>query len=489
MSYSKTIHELAALLGTTVVPTGIGPVGECRSTGITTDSRDVRAGSIFVARRGAAADGHSFVRSAMEQGASACIVERDWLAEQVTSANPLVTKSEGASVGFLGVDDTTKALGTLARLYRLELSIPTIAITGSTGKTTTKELTKQVLQAVVGKGTSSPKSFNNHVGLPQTILSAGTDDKYLLLEAGMNHRGELDYLGAIAQPDVAAILNVGPAHLEFFGNIAEIADAKCELLAHLRATGTAVLQVDDVELKNGVSRLVARTGKQFARITFGIASSADVSVTDLRLQGKNGSDFILNEGKRKLPARLPLFGEHNVQNALAAYSIIRAAFPKVSPEAIVQGFSAANTPEMRLQLIEQERALIINDAYNANPVSVRAGVRTACDLAAGRSLMVILGEMRELGKTSPELHREIGAFIARHPVAELVVLGEHAGAVVDGAVGGGLRNATIAATHEEAIAAAVSAYGRGTTVFLVKGSRMIGLERVVEGIVKAFGGG
>ncbi|GAG86401.1 unnamed protein product, partial [marine sediment metagenome] len=221
-SFSINYQELLTALGARAVSDAPSE-GELSFTAVCTDNREAVKNSIFFARTGEQTDGHRFIEAAVSSGATACIVSDSW----ANSADAKTLINKMPDTVFLAVKDTTIAFGDLARWWRQQLNVPVIAITGSNGKTTTKEMVRHALEQLVGAGTANEKSFNNHVGLPATILKASRSDKWLLLEAGMNHAGELRYLASIAKPSVAAVLNVGPVHLEYFSSLSVIADAKC----------------------------------------------------------------------------------------------------------------------------------------------------------------------------------------------------------------------------------------------------------------------
>lgn len=447
----------------------------CRDT--TTDSREVKPAMLFVARRGETADGHSFIGRALESGAAACLVAKQWVSS--AEARPFLADVSAPSA-FIAVDDPTVAFGQLAHHWRMQLDLPTAAITGSNGKTTTKEITRSLLERLVGPGTANIKSFNNNIGLPQTILRAGRESKWLLLEAGMNHPGELDALGAIAAPDVAAVLNVGPAHIGFFRTLDRIADAKCELLAHVRKR--AVICADDPELVKAVARLEERLHRALPQTTFAVERAADITAEAVEDRGLEGLRFVLHHKQQKAPTAIPHVGRHNVYNALAGAAVVCELFPDLKLVEIAAALADVERPPMRLEILPFRFGTIINDAYNANPGSMRAAVITASNLGGGEGFAAIIGDMLELGDLSEQLHHELGANLGASGAVAVVAVGTYAPVVVQAAVAAGVGEALVAKTAEEA-AQIYLGFAAKPRVLLVKGSRGMALERAVQALL------
>ncbi len=478
MAFHGKVFEIADILALGQVST-LG-ARERDFSGVTTDSREVLSGGIFIARKGEQGDGHDYVEAALKKGASLCIVEESWLANHGQDWLQTLTR-EGVPgpVNLLGVKDPTLSLGKLASYWRAKLGLPTIAITGSNGKTSTRQMAQSVLTALIGEGTASEKSFNNHVGLPQTILNADARSKWLLLEAGMNHAGELSYLGEIARPDTAVVLNIGPAHIGYFGSLANIADAKCELLAKLNADGTAVSCQDDAELRAGIERLEKSLKKKLKQVTFGIETEADFVAHDIQIPKSGGSVFTVNFRKEVVKTEIPHLGRHNIYNALAATAIVKTQFPELSLRDICAALTSAPQPPMRMELLTIGPLKILNDCYNANPASVKSALLTASELAAGEGFGAILGDMLELGVQSSEFHREIGLAAARLGAKIIIAIGEYAPETIKGAYEGGLKNGIVAEDPERAVRA-FNNCDKVPGLLLVKGSRGMKLERVTE---------
>lgn len=478
--FSKLALDIAALLDASV--TGLGDYRSLTCEGVVTDSREVRPGVLFVARKGEKDDGHCYLRDANVKGAQCFLVSTQWLPSSEGQAFIETLSTGNVANCILGVNDPDKAFGQLAAHYRAELKIPTIAITGSSGKTTTKEFLRVLLEQLMGTGTASEKSFNNHIGLPQTILKSTKRDHWLLLEAGMNHRGELDYLGQICQPDIAVVLNVGPAHLEFFTSLADIADAKCELLRHVASGGTAILNADNQELTSGVRRLPGSVLVSLSLKTFGLEGTRDYFATNIETLGKSGIRFTFHVNGKSTPVVLPLPGRHNVNNALAALAVANTLNPDLLLADLVKPLAGVKGAAMRFERVDVGGLCVINDAYNANPMSVKAGLEAISDFSEGAPFGVILGDMLELGGDSVRFHREIGGFVAKSKATQLVALGNFAQAVVDGAKEGGLANAMIATNGK--IAAQEMVKNQALKIIFIKGSRGMAMEKVVAAIIE-----
>lgn len=472
MPVDFTLAEVCLAVGGKLTRDNDSSVKIC---GVACDSRDVKWGGLFVARRGENEDGHTYLESAAKNGAVAAIVDEAGL-KSVKSP---------PSLSYIVVPDTSKALMDLARTWRRQLTAPVIAITGSFGKTTTKEICRTILAEVVGEGTANDKSFNNHVGLPLTLLRASREDKWIVLEAGMNHSGELDLLGSVCEPTVVVELGVGPVHLEHFGSVEEIAKAKCELLGHLRDGGTVVSAADDAILSRALKEKIS--GRNLSLTTFASTGAADLLLTKAETDsdGFAAGEFRLNDAQLKVTLRHR--GTHNLRNAAAAMLAARAAFPLVPIEKWISALSKAEAPKMRLEMLEIGNLKIINDAYNANPVSMRAALATAADLARGVRLIAVLGDMRELGPTSAELHREIGREAAKSGADLLVGVGEMGAQLIAGAQIAGHKNAVVAPSIAAAVEAVLAATrDKKPALVLVKASRGMELEKVVEGIQNAL---
>ncbi|MHB1098897.1 MAG: UDP-N-acetylmuramoyl-tripeptide--D-alanyl-D-alanine ligase [Burkholderiales bacterium] len=437
-----TLDEIAAVLGA-------GRIGaNVEFFGVSTDSRKIARGDLFVALKGANHDGAEFVPIAGQAGAVAAIVER-----QVESAIPLLV-----------VKDARLALGKLAAFWRSRFGIPVIAITGSNGKTTVKEMLASILREK-GEVLATKGNLNNDIGLPLTLLGLRREHRFAVIEMGMNHPGEIEYLCSVARPDFALVTNAASAHLEGLGSVAAVARAKGEIFEGLKQDGAAIINADDAyaPLWRGLAK-----GRRI--VDFGLNGGA--GVTARYVLDEYGSDIVLNTPKGEIGTRLQVPGLHNVRNALAAAAAASAA--GIDAKAIGQGLAKFAGVAGRMQRkTGRKGAILVDDTYNANPDSVRAAIAWLSN-AKGKTLL-ILGDMGELGPDSSKLHGEIGIAARDAGIGALLTLGKasKAAAVTFGK----------GANHFEAIETLVGkAQGLlepGMTV-LVKGSRFMKMERVVE---------
>lgn len=457
MSATFTLEEVLAATGGELIALG----GRVRFPGVTTDTRAIAPGELFVAVRGDTHDGHAFVGDALARGAGAVLVERGRLETPVAG-------------GVIAVRDTLEALGDLAAWHRRRRRPRVVAITGSNGKTTTKELLVGICATALGPGAvlHTRGTQNNLVGLPLTLLRLG-DEAIAIVEAGMNGPGEIWRLVEIASPDVGVVTCVAPAHLEGLGSLHAIAEAKGEMYRRLRPSATAVVNADDPQVV-ALARL-----HPGPTLRFGCGEgSIDVRAERIEDRGLDGVGFTVAAGGRSVATRLEVPGRHNVTNALAAAAAARAL--GIDVEAIGEGIAAFRAPSMRMQVARLASGVtVVNDAYNANPASMAAALRTIAASAAGRRIAV-LGDMRELGAAADALHREVGRAAAAAHLDALFVLGEHAAALRDGALAAGMPAAriTLADTHA-GLGAALAAFCRADDLVLLKGSRGSAMEGVL----------
>jgi len=419
---------------------------------VTTDSRSLTAGSLFVAISGDKFDGNDFVRDAHAKGA----------------AGALVSKAADLPLPQVEVRDTRRAFGAMARAWRETFAIPVVAVTGSSGKTTVKELVASIL-GVSRSVCVTQGNLNNDIGVPLTLMRLTAEHDVLVAELGANHAGEIDYLTSLVQPTVGVITNAGAAHLEGFGSLAGVASAKGELLDHLPKAGTAVLNADDAFRADWVARSPCEL-----TVTFGFAPHADCTVVGEPRFDISGADFTMRlpDGE-ELDVRLPLLGRQNVSNALAAAAAAQAV--GCGTEDIVTGLERATAVRGRLKsLTGRGGARLVDDSYNANPGSVRAALDYLAVLGGTRIL--VLGDMAELGPTGRALHREIGEY-ARSRCDALLAVGDLAR---EAAAAFGPQAQSFA-DHDAARAALEPRLAPNVTV-LVKGSRVMGLDRLVKAL-------
>jgi UDP-N-acetylmuramoyl-tripeptide--D-alanyl-D-alanine ligase len=433
-------------------------------TGVSIDSRSLGIGAAFFAIRGPHRDGHAFLRDAAARGAACLIVHN-------------LPDDLPPSVATILVDDTTRALGRLAAYHRARFTLPVAAVTGSNGKTTTKEMMAAVLEAL-GPVLKPEGSFNNQWGLPLTLLRLGPEHRALALELGANTPGEIEALAAISRPTVGVVTVVSSAHTEFFGSLDGVAAEKSALVRAIPADGAVVLNADDPRV------LAMHTQSRARTLYFSTRPGADVFTAGPVEDDGDGVRFTLAAGPAKRPVRLGFAGRHNVTNALAAAGVGLAL--GLSLEQIVRGLETARPAKGRCVWRKAGRLLILDDTYNANPTSVSAALQT---LAApdARRRVVVLGDMLELGGISETAHREMGRAVAAAGAAEFLGMGRWAQVAVDAARQAGLAESHHVTTFEDAVALLLKRLAPGDAV-LVKGSRGMRMERVVDALVARFGG-
>lgn len=428
---------------------------ELAAMGYSIDSRTIHAGDLFIALPGEHFDGHDYVKAALEKGAAAAMVQSN-------------RKVDADPDRLLYVDDTLKALQSLGAAARRLWGRPLLAVTGSAGKTTTKEILAHLL-ATRYRVMKSTGNLNNHIGLPLQLLRLESEHEIAVVEMGMNHAGEIRDLGKLAQHDLAVVTCVAPVHLEFFNSLAEIARAKYEIIETLPANGVAVLNADD--------DYVSQFGRDFKGkvVTFGIKRAADVSAQQVKLNGAAGSSFELVAGSVRERASLRLVGEHNIYNALAAAA---AAMQRgISPGEAARALGTIEPAEKRGQMVELAGATIINDCYNSNPRALNAMVDTLASMKAGRRI-VVAGEMLELGPTAEYLHRESGRHAAERKIDVVIGVRGMAKALAEAACGSGVQSFFVE-TPEEAGEWLARELRPGDAV-LLKASRGVKLERALE---------
>ncbi|HWB21201.1 MAG TPA: UDP-N-acetylmuramoyl-tripeptide--D-alanyl-D-alanine ligase [Phycisphaerales bacterium] len=434
-----------------------------RVMGVSTDTREDLRGKAFFAIVGERMDGHDYAQQAAEGGARVIVVERE-------------CELKGGDAGILKVHNTRGALGDLARAYRRMLKgLKVIGVTGSAGKTTTKRLIHGALSQEL-RGTASPKSFNNEIGVPMTLLGASEGDAYVVAEIGMNQPGEIGALARMAQADTVVLTMVGRAHLEGLGSVEAIAKEKWSAVEALKDGGTAVVNGDS-ELLRERARTVA--GKRV--VMFGVGEWNDV-----RLEGRcavdEGQVIRVEAGGRTNEFELKMAGGHNAMNALAAIAVGRLM--GLSESAIANGLRSVKPEAMRMAMQEIAGVHVYNDAYNANPESMKAGLATFVEMTEGRAgrRIVALGDMLELGAKSVEIHEEVGEFLAelcgRARIDEVAVVGALAGrigSVVERACGVPVSRFADA----DKAAERVGEYVRKGDCMYLKASRGVKLERVL----------
>jgi UDP-N-acetylmuramoyl-tripeptide--D-alanyl-D-alanine ligase len=466
-----TIAQVAGAVGARA-GAGLDPVA--RVAGVSIDSRTVRAGELFIAIHGPRHDGHDHVAGALECGALAAMVAESQLGRY----------SDAVRSKCVEVADTFVALKQLARAVREAWGGKIAGVTGSVGKTTTKE----ILAALLGtrfRVLKSEGNFNNEYGLPLTLFRLDETHQAAVLEMGMSRSGELSRLAEIARPDVGVVTRVAPAHLEFFASVEEISLAKRELIEGLNGSeSVAVLNADDPLVAGFASHAPGRV------LTYGIANAADFRAGDIEDRGALGSAFVLAQGGKNVRVELALAGRHVISNALAA--LAAASVWGIGVAEVQDVLRNLRAPAMRGELLRfTNGAGLINDSYNSSPAALHAMIAVLAATPDYRRRILAAGEMRELGATSPELHREAGAFAAKTGKIDWVIGVAGDGAqIVEGAVAAGLPRARTKffGSSEEAAKFLLDFVAPGD-LLLVKGSRGVKMERVVEGLVAKHAAG
>lgn len=422
--------------------------------GVQTDSRRIERGNLFVALRGEKFDGHKFLQQVANQGAVAALVE----------------EKQNVDLPQIVVPDTLKALGDLARFHRQRFDIPVVAVTGSYGKTSTRALIHAALSAG-GETLTSQANFNNEIGLPMTLLQLEKEHKFAVLEMGMRGLGQIDYLAKIAQPTVGVITNIGPQHIELLGSLENIARAKAELLENLPAGSLAVLPADSPF----IGLLIEIAEEADCRIiTFGAHEASDSRIFDIQTEADGNISFNPS-GPPRIKLSVP--GAHNAFNAMAAEIV--AVELGVDGDSAINALENAQLPGARMRVIQTETLTIIDDCYNAGPDSMRAALETLRDFPSNGRRVAVLGAMRELGEFSDDEHRKIGELAGE--ICDFVVgVGNETQPMMDAIRDGSQCRIFGWSPDADAATAVVVAKLKRGDVVLVKGSRSVGLERVVE---------
>jgi UDP-N-acetylmuramoyl-tripeptide--D-alanyl-D-alanine ligase len=439
--------------------------------GAAADSRAVAAGQLFFALPGERVDGFAFAGQAAAAGAVGVVVAK---------GRGLPAACDGVAV--IAVDDPRRALGDLARAVRAEFHGRVVGVTGSNGKTTTKELVAAALRPT-GAVLRTPGNFNTDVGLPLTVLSATGAEAAWVLEMAMRARGEIAYLAEVARPDIGVITNVSGAHLERLGTIEEVARAKGELFAGLGPTGVAIFPADEPLIEAQAAPVAPER-----RLRFDGATRADVDVRVLEVVPAGAAGSVVRYAVRRTPVvvRLPLAGVHNAKNGAAALAVALASGVPIVDAALA--LETLALPPHRSAAVPAGGRVILDDCYNANPDSMRAALASVVASAGSARAFAVLGDMLELGPDAEDLHRAVGR-AAGARLAGLAAAGTFAGALVDGARAAGLPadRAVVAATPEDAATRVATWTAPGDWV-LVKASRGMRLERAVAALVDVLRG-
>ena len=427
--------------------------------GISTDSRKVGPGCLFIPLKGENFDGHDFISSAFANGAAAALTHKE------------VSDCPGKVV--IRVSDTIKALHDIASYYRNRFPIPFVGITGSVGKTSTKEMVASALGARYNV-LKNEGNLNNEIGVPLTIFRLEPEHEAAVVEMGMSGFGEIRALTSIVRPQVGIITNIGISHIEKLGSRQNILKAKLELLEGLQPGGLLILNGDDVML-NGVKDLL-----QVRTISFGLEEGSDYQAYNIRSRGEMGVDFDIMLGDAEYTVHVPAAGVHNVYNALAA--LAAGIELNIPVQELIRGIADYSPGKMRLNVIKTKGLTILNDAYNSSPQSVKAAIDVLGEVEARRRIAV-LGDMLELGEWSEEAHKEVGVYASAGKTDLIITVGDAAAHIAEGAVGAGFnpdRTVTLK-DNCEAIRYLRDAAGPGDAI-LVKGSRGMKMEEIVNAL-------
>ncbi|CAH0347198.1 UDP-N-acetylmuramoyl-tripeptide--D-alanyl-D-alanine ligase [Bacillus sp. CECT 9360] len=452
----KQIHQMAGGLN------DISEHGNIDVRGVSIDSRNISAQNLFVPLNGEQVNGHQYVEKAMQQGASVSLWQED-------------VPNRPAGVPLIIVKDTLQALQNLAAEYRQQLTIKVVGITGSNGKTTVKDMTAALLGTTY-KVHKTSGNYNNHIGLPLTILSMKEDTEVAVLEMGMSSRGEIEFLSKLARPDVAIITNIGEAHLLDLGSREEIAGAKLEIISGLRSNGTLIFHGDEPLLK---SRL---EGDQFNRrlLSFGRSDMNDLYPLTIQ-QGQDHTSFTLKSSETEYT--IPVLGTHNVLNALSA--ILAAKELGVEEEFIRKGLSSFQLTNMRMEMVEGSRGeKIINDAYNASPTSMKAAIELIEGITGYDKKYLVLGDMLELGPREKAFHEDIGELINPDKINKVFTFGDLGAAIAAGASKKFSSENILVFQDKTELIEELKKYTKSNDLILVKASRGMKLEEVVHALQK-----
>jgi len=423
---------------------------------VISDSRKPNVGGLFVALKGEIFNGEDFAEDALNKGAAAVLVSK--------------TFDKNLDGVVLKVDDTLKAYRQIAGAWRDRFDIPVIAITGSNGKTTTKDLTAAALNGL-GHVQKTSGNFNNEIGVPMTLLGLDEKNRAAVVEIGMRGLGQIETLAKIVKPTIGIVTNVSEAHIELLGSIENIARAKGELVEAIKSGGTIILNADNphtAEMKN-----LAGAGVHV--VTYGLENPADLNASNI-LIGSVATEFTLTYRGEDFDFEIPMLGRHNVSNSLAAIAAGLAL--GLSVEEIKRGISSLTTTKMRFEVIRRDGLTIVNDAYNASPASMRVAIKTTAEIYSGR-LIAVLGDMMELGDISEQVHREIGAELVENKFDILITLGELGKFIAAGARDAGLENVYTFDTHEDAAKKILELVRDGDTI-LFKASHVMHMEKIIE---------
>ena len=427
-------------------------------TGVSIDSRKIKKGDLFIPIIGQQFDGHDFIQSSIESGAAGALTQRE--------------TGHCAKGTLIKVSDTQQALKDMASYFRGKFSIPFVGITGSVGKTSTKDMIASVLEQKY-RVLKTQGNLNNEIGMPLTVLNLEEYHEAAVVEMGMSGFGEISRLTSIALPDIAVITNIGLSHIEKLGSRQNILKAKMEILEGLRDGGLVVLNGDD-NLLGGLKGLL-----NFRTVFYGMGEGLDYQAYNIQTAGEQGTYFEITVANSDYNVHIPAPGTHNVYNALAAIAV--GIELKVPMDAVIKGITAFSPGKMRLNVIPCGKMKIINDAYNASPQSMEAAINVLKEVSAGARTVAVLGDMLELGEISARAHYDIGKFAVLKDIDYIIAVGEYAQNIALGAVEAGADRGRVRsfAGNRQAIDFLADFLKEGDTM-LVKGSRGMKMEEIVN---------
>ncbi|MBU4310653.1 UDP-N-acetylmuramoyl-tripeptide--D-alanyl-D-alanine ligase [bacterium] len=447
-------------------------------SGISTDSRKIEKNELFIALKGPRYDGHDFVQEAIKKGTSGILVSQSPITDH-SAPEGRDLASGGRSPITILVRDTLRALGQIAKYYREKFTLPVIAVTGSTGKTTTKDMIASILsleRAVL----KTQGNFNNEVGVPLTLFRLSREHEVAVLELGMSALGEIERLTRISSPKIGVMTNVGEVHLQYLGNIQRVARAEAELVYALGKDDVAILNIDDPYVRE------MRKGIKARIITYGIRRRAQVRAQRIENLREEGMRFILRIGKETFPLRLRCLGCHNIYNALAATSAAHALGMK--RKMIQEGLSQFPPLAGRMRIIKMRGFTILDDTYNASPKSFIAAIETLRGLSPKGRKIIVAGDMLELGKRAPLAHKETGIYVVHSGIDRLITCGNLAEYIAQGAIGAGMEEKRIiTCRNREEAGDRLSALVKEGDIILIKGSRATGMEEIIDKLREVYG--
>ena len=456
-----TIGQILEAVGGTLLGEPMDP--DTAVTSVTTDSRQIREGALFIPLSGERYDGHAFIQSALEEGAAGCLTQRE-------------RESYLPGKFYIKVRSTHRALRDLAQWYKGRFDIPFVCVTGSVGKTTTKDMVAAVLGEKY-RVLKTDGNFNNDIGLPLTLLRLEREHEICVLEMGMNHAGEIEYLSEIVEPDVALITNIGDSHIEHLGSREGIFKAKCEIFSHMKPGGLAILNGDDQWLTTLRERLPVPT------LFVGEGSGLDYRADEIESDGRSRLSCRISTPADTFRADIPALGAHMIYPALMAAAVAERF--GMTGEEITRGIQAFLPTKMRMDIMRlADDVVVLNDSYNASPQSMRAAAAVLGD-AQGRRVAIV-GDMLELGENSAMFHQAVGASFGEYGAHCVIAIGQLARHIADGARDAGVPEVYHFDSREGAMPIVLSQLRPGATI-LVKASRLMAFEKIAAALAEESG--